>query len=333
VSWQIWAEVLPAFRVLDKVELWTTVREVVENVTDPDGNSSVSIVKQPVPTTLTHLILALAIFQIALLAGRNLPGLLEIAVLNRLPIDRGGRYAVSVICRYALTVTGFIFGFRMLGLTWSSVQWLIAAMTVGLGFGLQEIFANFVSGMIILFERPMRVGDLVTIGGMTGTVARVQIRATTITDADRRELIVPNKNFITGELINWTLSDTISRIVIPIGVAYGTNIELTQRTLLQVAEAHPAVISEPAATAMFVNFGGSTLNFELRVFLGSRESYAQVLHELNSNIDRRFREAGIEIALPRQELTLKSAAPILPFLQEPSPPVERVEASEKKRAA
>lgn len=333
VSWNIWAEVLPAFRVLDKVELWTSVREVMENVTDPDGNVTVTMVKQPVPTTLTHLILALAIFQITLLAGKNLPGLLEIAVLNRLPIDRGGRYAVSVICRYALTVTGFIFGFRMLGLTWNSVQWLIAAMTVGLGFGLQEIFANFVSGMIILFERPVRVGDLVTIGGMTGTVARVQIRATTITDADRRELIIPNKNFITGELINWTLTDTISRVVIPIGVAYGTDIELTQRTLLNVAESHPEVLKEPAPSAMFVSFGDSTLNFELRFFLGSRDAYAQVLHELNTAIDQKFRAARIEIAFPQQELTIKSIDSILPYLREQSSAVQLPATAAMQRAA
>ena len=112
---------------------------------------------------------------------------MEIVILQRLPLDAGARYAASTVSRYLIVVTGFLLGFRAVGIGWSSVQWLIAAMTVGLGFGLQEIFANFVSGIILLFERPIRVGDTVTIGDITGTVTRIQIRATTILDWDNKD--------------------------------------------------------------------------------------------------------------------------------------------------
>ena len=123
----------------------------------------------------------------------------------------------------------------MLGVSWSKVQWLVAAMTVGLGFGLQEIFANFISGLIILFERPIRVGDVVTLGGVTGTVARIRIRATTIVDGDRKELIVPNKEFITGKLVNWTLSDQTLRVVSKVGEWHGSKTGETFLTSSAVA--------------------------------------------------------------------------------------------------
>ena len=186
---------MPALSVLNHVELWASGLAT----TDPDAG--------PLWVTLADLILALGIFGFTWFAGRNLPGLLEIAVLQKLPLDAGARYAASSVTRYAIMVVGVAIGMRQFGVGWQSVQWLVAAMTVGLGFGLQEIFANFVSGMILLFERPARVGDTVTIGDITGTVTKIQIRATTILDWDNKELIVPNREFVTGNLVNWTLSN------------------------------------------------------------------------------------------------------------------------------
>ena len=126
-------------------------------------------------------------------------------ILQRLSFDAGSRFAVTTVVRYVIVVVGVVVTFGQLGIGWSKVQWLVAAVTVGLGFGLQEIFANFVSGLIILFERPIRVGDIVTIGGFSGRVTQIRIRATTIRQWDRKELVVPNKEFITGQLINWSL--------------------------------------------------------------------------------------------------------------------------------
>lgn len=136
----------------------------------------------------------------------------------------------------------------------------MAALTVGLGFGLQEIFANFVSGLILLFERPIRVGDIVTVDGTTGVVSRIQTRATTVTNWDRQDLIVPNKEFITGRLLNWTRSDHVNRIVINVGIAYGSDTELARRLIEEVLREHSEVLGDPPSIVTFEGFGESTLN-------------------------------------------------------------------------
>ena len=164
-------------------------------------------------------------------------------------------------------IVGVVLAFGAIGIGWSKVQWLAAAITVGLGFGLQEIFANFVSGLIILFERPVRVGDMITVGGISGRVARLRIRATTIVDWDRKELIIPNKEFVTGQIINWTLTEQTLRIVIPVGIAYGSDTKLAEETLLRVAHDDPEVLDDPAPSVVFSEFGDSALIFNLRVFI------------------------------------------------------------------
>jgi potassium efflux system protein len=196
-------------------------------------------------------------------------------------------------------------------------------MTVGLGFGLQEIFANFVSGLIILFERPMRVGDTVTIGGISGTVTRIRIRATTITDGDRKELIVPNKEFITGQLINWTLSDTILRTVIRVGVAFGSDIPQARNLLLKAAQDDPRVLRDPPVTAVLDKFGDSTLDFELRLFVAGLEEFAEIRHDLNVRIDQLFRDAGIEMAFPQRDVHVRSIEPAMGVLPQSTAPLKR----------
>ena len=151
-------------------------------------------------TSLADLCLALLTFATAVIAARNAPALLELALLHRFALDASFRYTVGALSRYVIIVVGIIAGCGALGLTWSTVQWLVAAVSVGLGFGLQEIFANFVSGLIILFEQPIRIGDFVTVGDINGTVTKIRIRATTIRKWDQKELIVPNREFITGRL-------------------------------------------------------------------------------------------------------------------------------------
>jgi potassium efflux system protein len=188
------------------------------------------------------------------------------------------------------------------------VQWLVAAMTVGLGFGLQEIFANFIAGLIVLFERPIRVGDMVTLGTVSGTVTKIRMRATTIVDWDRKELIVPNKEFITGQLINWTLSDQTLRLVIPVGVAYGSDTELVEKLLLEVARGYEHVVADPPPTVMFSAFGESSLDFQLRVFIGQFDHLWRTRHALCMAIDKAFRTAGVEISFPQRDLHLRSIA-------------------------
>ena len=289
--WQLWAHVLPAISYLDSINLWHS------SISELDGIKSW--------ITLKHLLTAIGIAIITFVLSRNLPGLLEI-ILDRLHLDRGGRYAISFVLKYIVAIAGFFAACQMIGFSWSNVQWLAAGLTVGLGFGLQEIFANIISGIIILIERPVRVGDVVTVNDVTGTVTSMQLRATTIKDFDFRELIVPNKKFITDDVMNWTLTDRRSRIIHKIGVAYGSDTRLVQESLLKVAKRHPLVQKDPAPSVFFKNFGDSTLDFELLVFIPTREIYLKVQHELNMAIDAEFRARGIEIAFPQQDVYIKN---------------------------
>lgn len=303
--WLIWADMLPALGMLDRVTLWSTTADGTQIITGTDGSKIAQTVQKVVPITLGNIALAGLVVLGAVAAARNIPGLLEITLLRLMPMEPGGRYAINAISRYILTAAGLIIAFSTIGIGWSKVQWLIAAMTVGLGFGLQEIFANFVSGLIILFERPVRVGDIVTVGEISGTVSRIRIRATTIVDWDRKELIVPNKEFITSKLINWTLSDQILRIVVPVGVAYGSDTCRVQELLLKIARTNPNVLPNPTPAALFVGFGESSLDFSLRVFVPSPSLLMTVQHDLHMAIDKAFREAGIEIAFPQRDVNIR----------------------------
>ncbi|QDV24127.1 mechanosensitive ion channel domain-containing protein [Aureliella helgolandensis] len=322
-GWFIWDSVLPALRILDQFELWTNIEKVTEVSLDENGREALTTFDRRIPTTLTDILMAFAICAATFSVGRRIPSLLELTVLERLPIDQGGRQAVGILVRYAATLAGLLVACHFIRLSWSSVQWLAAAMTVGLGFGLQEIFANLVSGIIILFERPIRAGDLVTVGDITGNVTRMRMRATTITDFDRRELIVPNKTFITDNVINWTLSDPISRVVLPIGVAYGTDVHRTQAILLRIAKRSAFVMQEPAPSTLFKGFGDSTLNLELRVFIPRRDLYIEVVNELNLAIVREFQRFKIEIAFPQRDLHIKSVESLQPLLSKLREPAER----------
>ena len=169
------------------------------------------------------------------------------------------------------------------------------------------------SGLILLFERPIRVGDVVTIEGNTGTVTKIQLRATTIINWDRQELVVPNKNLVTGTILNWTLTAPLNRIFLTVGVAYGSDNRKARQILLDVAADHPLVLDDPAPMASFDEFADSTLNLSLRAYLPDMDSRVATITELNDEIDRRFAEAGIEIAFPQHDLHLRSMDPELGF--------------------
>lgn len=312
----VWSDVTPALGVFDQVEIWSSTVDVRHVVTDAEGVTKILTSQEEVPTTLKHVFAACLLLGIGMLVARNLPALVEVLVLEHMPIDRGQRYAAGMILRYLLTLAAVVSACFTIGLSWSSIQWLAAAMTVGLGFGLQEIFANLVSGLIILFERPIRVGDLVTVGGVSGRVTRMQIRATTITGFDRRELIVPNKKFITEDVMNWTLSDDVNRIVIEVGVAYGSDTDLVRELLLRAARQQRQVLADPEPIATFDRFADSSLNFTLRCFLPTLDDRLTVIHELHSAIDRAFRKANIEIAFPQQDLHVRTVdAPLRQMLR------------------
>ena len=207
----------------------------------------------PIPRTegltLLGLLEAVLIGVVTYITVRNLPGLLELGVLRAKTVEAGTRHAISTLCQYAVTAIGLTLLLNALNVDWAKFGWIAAALSVGLGFGLQEVVANFVCGLIVLFERPIRVGDVVTVEGMTGTVTKIQMRATTITNWDRQEFVVPNKTLITSTLLNWTLSAPLNRILIPVGVAYGSDTEKARQILLDVAADHPRVLDDPAPMA------------------------------------------------------------------------------------
>ena len=303
-SLAIWADLLPAAKILEQVELWSSTQTVTVSELDASGMERVSTEDRLVAITLADLFRAFLIGLLSLALIRALPGILEATLFRRL--GPGERYAYATIVEYTVAICGVGLAFDAIGVGWSSIQWLVAAVGLGLGFGLQEIFANFVSGLIILFERPIRVGDTVTVGGVNGTVTKIQIRATWITAFDRKELVVPNKEFVTGQLINWTLSDAILRVDIPVGIAYGSDTDLAIEVLERVARESNRVLADPRPQVMFTSFGDSSLSFELRVYIRTVAQLFPTRHELHMAVDKAFREAGIEIAFPQRDLHLRT---------------------------
>jgi potassium efflux system protein len=251
--------------------------------------------------------LGLVIAAVTFIASSNLPGLMELTVLQRLELQPGSRYAINTVVRYIVVTIGVIAILNVIGWDWSQIQWLVAALSVGLGFGLQEIVANFVSGLVILFERPVRVGDTVTVGELTGTVSRIRIRATTITDWDRKEIIVPNKSFITEQVVNWTLSDPITRIVIPVGISYGSDVELAHKVMTETLHALPLVLDEPPPNVYFTGFGESSLDFRLHVYSRQLTDRMPLMHAVHQSILGALRKHGIEIPFPQRDLHLRSS--------------------------
>lgn len=316
----IWADPLPAIGLLNR-PLWSVTVSAPAKAAESTPAAPTAAVLPAVSgaassgepavsvdrfVTTFDLAVAGVIAIFTVLASRNLPGLMEMSVLNRLPLDQATRYAAIRLSSYAIVIFGLLMASNRLGLQWQNVQWLVAALTVGLGFGLQEVFANFVSGLIILFERPVRVGDVVTIAEVTGVVSRIRMRATTITNWDRKEFIVPNKEFITGKVLNWTLSDAVNRVTIEVGVAYGSDTDRARAILTRICQDHPSVLKDPPPAATFEGFGESTLKFVVRCFLGTLDSRRDVIHELHSQIDRDFRNAGIDLAFPQRDLHIRS---------------------------
>ena len=194
---------------------------------------------------------------------------------------------------------------------------LLGAFGVGIGFGLQDIVNNFLSGLILLFERPIKVGDGVLIDGEYGTVTHIGLRSTVVENLNQAELIVPNSQIISQKVTNWTLSSRRVRLVAEVGVAYGSDLEKVLRILSEVAQQHPEVLDEPKPMPLFIQFGASSLDFELRVWIANVDNRPRIQNELLLEIDRRFREEQVEIPFPQHDLHLRSVAPgVLPGVEQ-----------------
>ena len=292
----IWKNILPAFSFLDQIVLWQHL------ALDANQQQSVQSV------TLANLLLAGLYIFIMVVSVRNFSGVMELLLFRHLEVDAGSRYAVNQLARYSLVTISFIVVANELGGSWAQVQWLVAALGVGLGFGLQEIFANLVSGIILLFERPLRIGDTVTIGDVTSKVSRIQMRATTVIDWDHKELIVPNKTFITNQLVNWTLSSAITRVTVPVGVAYGSDLEATRQIIMDTVKATPYVLADPEPSVLCLDFGNSAINFTIYVFVNEFGNRLPVNHDLHIRIEKALREHNITIPFPQTDVHVRYVA-------------------------
>lgn len=293
VLYWVWSDLISVFSYLDNITLY-------EYTSGTGANMSM------VPISIGDVIGALVIIGISIALARNLPGLLEVLVLSRLDLGQGSAYATTTLLTYVIIGVGFVSTLSTLGVSWDKLQWLVAALSVGLGFGMQEIFANFISGIMILFERPVRIGDTITIGNLSGTVSKIRIRATTITDFDRKDIIVPNKTFITGQLINWSLTDTITRVTLKLGVDYGSDLDLVKDLLLKAAQENPRVLKDPEPHVYFLSFGQSTLDHELRMHVRDLGDRNPVIDEVNRFINREFKNHNINISFQQMEVYLKN---------------------------
>ena len=293
----IWAEVLPAFGILDSVQLWHQIGVV--------GGKEV-----PVPVTLADIALALAIAVLGWVVLSRVPGLLEILLRQGMGVRAASAYAATRVFQYGATAALVAGVLSSLGGSWSQIQWAVAALSVGIGFGLQEIVANFISGLIILFEQPIRVGDVVTVGNTSGRVTKIRIRATTIRDFDRRELLVPNKEFITQQLLNWSLSDQVTRSTVEVGVAYGTDLDKALAIVREAAQQHPVIVNDPEPMVTFEEFGDNSLLIRVRYFLDQMDTRLLTSSELMLDINRRLNDAGIVVAFPQRDVHLDTSEPL-----------------------
>ena len=340
--WMVWGDVLPAMKALDDYKVWPAEAQTVASSesaaispmpgmpapeADPpeknagDGSdtgkasnsqttANASAVSQ-VPlednrASYRDLLVSIAIVVLTFIAARNLPNAFEMLFLEDLPFDRSARSASKALFSYGIVIFGAALAARTLSINWQNVQWLVTALTFGLAFGLQEIFANFVAGIILMFERPMRLGDLITVDDFTGFVTRIRTRATTVVNLDRKEYVIPNKDFITGRFTNWTLSDAINRVDITVGVAYGSDVAKAKKIIFEICKTHPSIVEEPPTQITFQEFADSTLNLVVRTFLSDVYARMPVIDSLHMQINDKFNEAGIEIAFPQQDLHLKS---------------------------
>ena len=289
--WYTWSEVLPALTILNSITLWY--------YTD-----MVSGVAKNLPVTLGDAGIAIIIILVTVGGLKHFSTFQEIVLRQFTSMRPSARYAFITLSGYAILAIGTAFVFGLLGGSWEEIQWIFAALGVGIGFGLQEIVANFICGLIILFERPIRIGDVVTIGDIEGTVSRIQIRATTITMFDKKELLVPNKEFITGRLVNWSLSDPMTRVMVYVQIAYGSDIQKTMSIMSKAAEENAWVLKSPAPFVTIEGFVDNRLKLNLRCYIGLIEHRLRTVTALHEEIIQKFNEAGIIVPAPQRALNL-----------------------------
>ena len=256
--------------------------------------------------TVSLIILAAALLYGSLVMSWIFRALLTEGVFTKHEVGAGVQHSVGRLVQYALVFIGFLLALTALGFELTKLTIIISALGVGIGFGLQSVVNNFVSGLIMLFERPVRVGDTIELGGLWAEIRKIGLRATVVRTFDAADIVVPNSDLISNQVTNWTLSDRVVRRIIPVGVAYGSDVPLVTETLMECAQANSNVLRMPAPQVLFRDFGESSLDFELRVWISNVDDMLVVESDLRHDIDRRFRDKGIEIAFPQRDLHIRS---------------------------
>jgi small-conductance mechanosensitive channel len=257
--------------------------------------------------TLKSIAKLLLVMALVLVAERYLRRLLRRRILARTHLDPDLQYAISRFVGYCFIAVGFFFAFRVIHLDLSSLAVIVGGLGIGIGFGLQNIVSNFISGLIILAERPIALGHRIEVGGVAGQVTKISLRSTVVVTNDNITIIVPNSNFITNPVTNWSYGDPKVRLRLPVGVAYGSDVEKLRRVLLEVAAENPAVLKDPAPMVRFLEFGDSALNFELAVWtIDMAHRPTRFRSDLYFAIERKLRENHIEIPFPQRDLHLRS---------------------------
>jgi small-conductance mechanosensitive channel len=256
--------------------------------------------------SLGLVIISVGILYGSFLASSIVQKLLMDQVLAKRRVEAGVRVSIARLVHYVLIFIGFVVALLALGFEFTKLTIILSALGVGIGFGLQGVVNNFVSGLILLFERPVRVGDFIEIGGKWAEIKNIGLRATIVQTFDQADVIIPNADLVTNQVVNWTLSNRLVRVVIPVGVAYGSDVALVMEKLLACARTNAKVAKTPQPQVLFLSFGESSLDFELRIWVPHAEERLTVKSELHQEIDRSFREAKIEIAFPQRDLHLRS---------------------------
>ena len=250
---------------------------------------------------IIELILILAIF---FFVSKYFRRFFQRRILSRFKLANGTQFVMLRLIHYVLMVIGILLALNMIGIQLTSLAVIFGLLGVGVAFGLQNITSNFVSGIILLFERPISVGDYIQVGEVMGQVRAINMRSTTITTLDNITLIVPNSLFIEDTVTNWSAGDPKVRITISVGVSYGSDTDLVTGLLLKAAEEHPEVLSDPKPDVLFKEFADSSLNFELRVWVLNPMSRLKVISDLNYAIDAAFRENNVTIPFPQRDVHL-----------------------------
>lgn len=259
------------------------------------------------PVTVMSVLIFLILITGFIVLGVMARKALNRKILKRFKVDEGTTYTLSRITQYIIITIGALISFQFVGIDLSGLAVIFGLLSVGIGFGLQNVTSNFISGLIILFERPIKVGDRVTVNNIEGDVTEINIRSTKVRTVNNISIIVPNSEFVSKDVINYSHGDPTYRVDINVGVSYGSDLETVLKALQEVADENSYVLSKPKAQVHLIEFGDSSWNMQLRAWIGNVKDHPHVRNELNKAIVRKFREYGVEIPFPQRDLHVKSS--------------------------